>query len=462
MLHGGQFSAHTPTGNLKNPFFLGPLVLLQACSRPSIAVLRAVSLASGLLALAVNWLLSRWVFDRRTALVSTLALAVLPINIAYSRIAWDASQSLLATLPVLYFSLAAVRFPARQDRLTAVAIVSLLAAIMVHPTNIFAGAALVAALAARWRKLWFWNDLGFKKAPAAPPWTENTNNTFAPPDNLANLQALGRLSLGCLDAGDLGDISDQDAGRHLCRRSAGKPLQAKQPATVARFHHALCRTFLRRIGLPIRFGRTFLVAVAGLGRPRPRQRRRGAALGPAAGGRMDPLAETGEKIADRSDCRCGRESSNRRGICRSRPGGRMGAGIGRLPRACRHVRHDPRSGPICNMPGRTGRADGRSRGDSLVGKISCGMHSSLDRRPGTGLVHAGRLPATLFPLHRADRRASAPDISHSGRRTQTCGPGLHPQTPRRRGCVDRGRRVLELLAAAIPGHGRKRGECNPD
>jgi hypothetical protein len=152
LLHGGQFSSHTPTGNLSNPFFFGPLVLLQACCRPSIAVLRSVSVASGLLALAVNWLLSRWVFDRRTARISTLALAVLPINIAYSRIAWDASQSLLATLPVLYLSLAAVRFPARQDRLTAAAIVSLLAAVLVHPTNIFAGAAIVAALAARWRR----------------------------------------------------------------------------------------------------------------------------------------------------------------------------------------------------------------------------------------------------------------------------------------------------------------------
>ena len=152
LLHGGKLPLHTPTGNLINPFFIGPLVLLQACCRPSIAVLRTVSLASGLLAVAVNWLLVRWVFDRRTAWVSTLALAVLPINIAYSRIAWDASQSLLATLPVLYFSLAAVRFPARQDRLTAAAIVSLLAAVLVHPTNIFAGAAIVAALAARWRK----------------------------------------------------------------------------------------------------------------------------------------------------------------------------------------------------------------------------------------------------------------------------------------------------------------------
>ena len=153
LLHGGRPSLHTPTGNLLNPFFCGPLLLLQACFPPSIVVLRAVSLLSGLLALAVNWWLCRWVFDHRTALVSTLGLAVLPIDIAYSRFAWDASQSLLATLPVLYLSLAAVRFPARHERLTALAILALVVAVVVHPTNILAGAAIAAALAMRWRQL---------------------------------------------------------------------------------------------------------------------------------------------------------------------------------------------------------------------------------------------------------------------------------------------------------------------
>ena len=152
LLHHGTWPLLTPTGNLLNPFFFGPLLLLQACLPPSIVALRAVAVASGLLALVVNWLLCRWVFDRRTAILSTVALAVLPINIVYSRLAWDAAQSLVATLPVLYFSLAAVRFPARQDRYTAIAVLALLAAIWVHPTNIFCGAAIVVALAVRWRQ----------------------------------------------------------------------------------------------------------------------------------------------------------------------------------------------------------------------------------------------------------------------------------------------------------------------
>ncbi len=152
ILHQGKWLVQTPTGNALNPFFFGPLLLLQACCKPSIVLLRIVATASGVAALGLNWWLCRWVFDRRTAAISTLALAVLPIDIAYSRFAWDASQSLLATLPVLYFSLAAVRFPARQDQFTAAAIVALLAAVLVHPTNVFAGAAIAAGLAVRWRQ----------------------------------------------------------------------------------------------------------------------------------------------------------------------------------------------------------------------------------------------------------------------------------------------------------------------
>ena len=122
LLHGGPYGGwHTPTGNPLNPLFVGPLALLHLWLPPSIALLRSVAVAGGLAALAINWLLCRWVFDRRTAAISTLLLAVLPINIAYSRFAWDASQSLAATLPVVYLALAAVRFPERFGRWIAAA-----------------------------------------------------------------------------------------------------------------------------------------------------------------------------------------------------------------------------------------------------------------------------------------------------------------------------------------------------
>ncbi len=149
ILHGGGQGWNTPTGNPLNPLFVGPLALLHLWMPPSILLLRVVAVASGMAALAINWLFCRWIFDRRTAAISTVMLAVLPINIAFSRFAWDASQTVAATLPVVYLSLAAVRFPERFGRWIAASILALAVAVWVHPINVFVGAAIAAACAAR-------------------------------------------------------------------------------------------------------------------------------------------------------------------------------------------------------------------------------------------------------------------------------------------------------------------------
>ena len=91
-----------------NVFLLLPVAALHLVFAPSVWVLRAMALASGVAALAANFWLCRRVFDRRAALVSTAVLAVLPIAIAYSRFAWDSSQTILATVLVLYYSLSTV------------------------------------------------------------------------------------------------------------------------------------------------------------------------------------------------------------------------------------------------------------------------------------------------------------------------------------------------------------------
>ncbi len=154
MLHSATVDWHTPTGNPLNPLLIGPLAMLHVGLPPSIVLLRSVALAGGLAALGINWLGCRWVFDRRTAAISTVALAILPIDIAYSRFAWDASQSLAATLPVVYLALAAVRFPDRFGRWIAASLLALAVAFWVHPTNILAGAAiLVACACAVWHRL---------------------------------------------------------------------------------------------------------------------------------------------------------------------------------------------------------------------------------------------------------------------------------------------------------------------
>jgi hypothetical protein len=150
--HGSCGAWHTPTGNPLNPLLVGPLALLHLGLPPSIGLLRSVAVAGGLAALLINFLLCRWVFDRRTAAISTVLLAVLPINIAYSRFGWDAGQSLAATLPVVYLALAAVRFPARFGRWIAASILAQAVAVWVHPTNIFVAAAIPAACIAHWRR----------------------------------------------------------------------------------------------------------------------------------------------------------------------------------------------------------------------------------------------------------------------------------------------------------------------
>jgi Dolichyl-phosphate-mannose-protein mannosyltransferase len=122
---------------------------------PSVVVLRVMAVVSGIAAVGANFWLCRRVFDRRSALVSSAVLAVLPIAIAYSRFAWDASQTILATLLVLYFGLATVerevappagrpgndKYRLRASRTPPDWLPALVAfgiAIWIHPTNVFA------------------------------------------------------------------------------------------------------------------------------------------------------------------------------------------------------------------------------------------------------------------------------------------------------------------------------------
>ncbi|NIL97352.1 MAG: hypothetical protein GTO53_07120 [Planctomycetales bacterium] len=136
-LDGQGITWRTPTGNPINTFHFLPQALLHAVAPPSITLLRTPVLVSGLLALIVNYLMCRQAFDRSLAALSTLLLALLPVNIAYSRFAWDASQSVLFTLPVIYASLLALRQPQRRIRWLLLAALCQSAAILVHPTNVF-------------------------------------------------------------------------------------------------------------------------------------------------------------------------------------------------------------------------------------------------------------------------------------------------------------------------------------
>jgi hypothetical protein len=151
LLRGEPIEWRTPSGNPINLFFFLPLVALHAFQAPSFVLLRITPLASGLVALVANYYLCRRAFDPRTAAVSTLLLAAFPIDIAYSRFAWDASQSLLATVLVLYL-------PLLHNRKSVVsawplgAMLAYAAAILVHPTNVLAAPLLVVPMLCKHRR----------------------------------------------------------------------------------------------------------------------------------------------------------------------------------------------------------------------------------------------------------------------------------------------------------------------
>lgn len=164
-LEGGQPAWKTPTRNPINIFFLGPQVLLHWDAEPSFWRLRLPAVLSGLAALVVNFWLCRRAFGWQAAIVSTVILAVLPINIAYSRFSWDPAQSLLATAVVVYLAAmatagaweargaaepAAVDQRMRNHLLLGAAALAI--AILVHPTNLFLAPLLVMPLLVRWHR----------------------------------------------------------------------------------------------------------------------------------------------------------------------------------------------------------------------------------------------------------------------------------------------------------------------
>ncbi len=136
-LRGEAVSWTTPTGNPLNPFYFLPLTVVHAVWGVGVWQLRCVAALSGILAMVINFVLARRAIGLVVAVVSTFILAVLPINLAYSRFGWDASQSLLFALPVVYCPLIALRNPLLGRRWLVAGWLSFVAAVVVHPTNVF-------------------------------------------------------------------------------------------------------------------------------------------------------------------------------------------------------------------------------------------------------------------------------------------------------------------------------------
>ncbi len=113
---------------LINPFFILILLPVTMLFSPSFWILRTPSLIAGILLLPLSYILLRRSLSHSSALITFILAASLPINIAYSRFGWDPSQTALASLFVIHFTF---------KRNVLGIVLSFIAALFVHPTNIF-------------------------------------------------------------------------------------------------------------------------------------------------------------------------------------------------------------------------------------------------------------------------------------------------------------------------------------
>ncbi|MGK0296751.1 MAG: hypothetical protein ACI9XC_000344 [Gammaproteobacteria bacterium] len=127
ILSGEMVGFATPSGLLINPIYLLPVTALHLIFEPSFFLLRVPALVSGLLLIVLSYYLSKKILNDKAAIIVMLVVASLPVNIVYSRFGWDASQTVLASCVVVY---------ALLSHRWLLFSISLVAAILIHPTNV--------------------------------------------------------------------------------------------------------------------------------------------------------------------------------------------------------------------------------------------------------------------------------------------------------------------------------------
>ena len=127
IISGDYSQLVTPSGNLLNPFYILPVIILHFLFAPSFLLLRVTSLLSGILLIIFTYFAIKDLQNKKMALVVAIFIATLPLNIAYSRFGWDTSQTVLISCVVIYALL-------KSNWILLV--FSTLAAVMIHPTNI--------------------------------------------------------------------------------------------------------------------------------------------------------------------------------------------------------------------------------------------------------------------------------------------------------------------------------------
>lgn len=141
-IRGGHFERSTPTGNLLSPWHFGLLYIAHLVHpRPELWMLRLPSVISGVLLVMVAYPIMRRVAGQLAAVYAVILLACLPVNIAYSRLGWDSSHSVLVVMIGVGMVLMRWYLPA---------FAATAGAVLIHPTNILAVPIVAGPAVAEW------------------------------------------------------------------------------------------------------------------------------------------------------------------------------------------------------------------------------------------------------------------------------------------------------------------------
>jgi hypothetical protein len=140
MQRGDPATVVTMHGLPLSPFHAALEFPLLLAFGPALWVVRVPTVLTGILAVILTYVLGSRMFDRTTALIASVLLAVLPVTIIYSRTGYESSHAPLYTLLLIYFA---------DQRKIAIVILLLACAYFVHPMTIFILPVLLAVLLAR-------------------------------------------------------------------------------------------------------------------------------------------------------------------------------------------------------------------------------------------------------------------------------------------------------------------------
>lgn len=145
LAYGQEFRLRTTSGNLIDPFLLLMQVPLHWVASPSVGLIRLPVALCGLVAIGLVFATADRTWDRGAAVWGTLLLATLPMSIAFSRMACEFGQTPAAGALAAWFALRGRGWGF---------FLAVVAALLVHPTNVFLilvfGPAFLIATRRRW------------------------------------------------------------------------------------------------------------------------------------------------------------------------------------------------------------------------------------------------------------------------------------------------------------------------